>query len=102
MSLKDVIYLEAGRKLKAEEEAKDEQAKFEFDLELEKHNRLLLMDIRQICFSNLYFETDSARERYFNSLPSNVESRGNQSMKHVAVGHGVRKVKKRVEKAPEK
>jgi hypothetical protein len=101
LSLKDVIYLEAGRKLKAEEDAKLEQSKFEFQLELEKHNRLLLLDIRQICFSNLYFETDSSRERYFNSLPSNVESCGNQSMKHVARGHGVRKVKKKEEKAPE-
>ena len=95
LTLKDVIYLEAGRKIREEEKAKLKNAELELEIQLEKQNRLLLMDIRQICFSNLYFEKDSDRIRYLNSLPSNTENMTEkEKTKHVAVGHGVKRAKK--------
>ena len=107
LSLKDVVYLEAGRKIREEEKAKLKNAELELEIQLEKQNRLLLMDIRQICFSNLYFEKDSDRIRYLNALPSNAENMTEkEKSRHVAVGHGVQIVKKKdgvpKQEAPEK
>lgn len=100
MSWGDILYLEVARKLKKKEEFEEKKFLFEQDMEVAKQNMLLLMDIRQICFSNLCFENDSARERYFDNLPSRISDNESDRMKHVAVGRGLRKVKKE-SKAPE-
>lgn len=100
LTIKDVIYLEQARKLKRKEEFEEKKFLFETEQENVKRTHLLLMDLRQIMFSNLCFDNDAARERYYRSLPSVVEySKPEERMKYVAKGRGVKRKKK--EKAPE-
>ena len=100
LTIKDVIYLEQARKLKRKEEFEEKKFLFETEQENQKRLNLLLMDLRQIMFSNLCFDNDSARERYFQALPSIAEYiKPEERLKYIAKGRGVKRKKK--EKAPE-
>ena len=100
LTIKDIVYLEQARKLKRKEEFEEKKFLFETEQENQKRLNLLLMDLRQIMFSNLCFDNDSARERYFQSLPSIAEYiKQEDRLKYVAKGRGVKR--KKNEKAPE-
>ena len=100
LTIQDVIYLEQARKLKRKEEFEEKKFLFETEQENQKRLNLLLMDLRLIMFSNLCFDNDSARERYFQALPSIAEYiKPEERLKYIAKGHGVKRKKK--EKAPE-
>ena len=101
LSVKDIVYLEQGRKIKRKEEFEEKKFLFETEQENVKRTHLLLMDLRQIMFSNLCFDNDSARERYFQSLPSIAEYVNPEDrLKYIAKGRGVKR--KKNEKAPER
>ena len=94
--MKDVIYLEQARKIKQKQDFEEKKFFFENEQENVKRTHLLLMDLRQIMFSNLCFENDAGRERYFRSLPSVSEySDPKDRMKYVAKGRGVKRKKQK-------